>query len=158
MRRFKVHKFLKAVGFSNIRKKDLDIILEEIIEHPNVMKVTKDSAGNEFAEILRFYGDNIGIMVRGSYDENDEFQINYYVPFSTYDGVSTLEQIDIEKHHQKLRKDLEIHRTHLGQCRSRVTPQHQHPLPKHPPSPPSQTSTQPRRSKNDPKPCVASKK
>ena len=101
MRRCKVHKFLKAVGFSNIRKKDLDIILEEIIEHPNVMKVTKDSSGNEFAEIIRFYGNNIGIMVRGSYDENDVFQINYYVPFSTYDGISTLEQIDIEKHAEK---------------------------------------------------------
>ena len=96
-----MHKFLKAVGFSNIRKKDLDIILEEIIEHPNVMKVTKDSSGNEFAEIIRFYGNNIGIMVRGSYDENDVFQINYYVPFSTYDGISTLEQIDIEKHAEK---------------------------------------------------------
>jgi len=96
-----VHKFLRAVGFSNIRKKDLDIILEEIIEHPDVMRVTKDSIGNEFSEILKFYGDNMGIMVRGSYDENDVFQINYYLPFSYYDGVSTQEQIDIEKHAEK---------------------------------------------------------
>ena len=96
-----MHKFLRAVGFSNIRKKDLDIILEEIIEHPDVMRVTKDSIGNEFSEILKFYGDNMGIMVRGSYDENDIFQINYYIPFSYYDGVSTQEQIDIEKHAEK---------------------------------------------------------
>lgn len=101
MRKCKVHKFLRAVGFSNIRKKDLDIILEEIIEHPDVMRVTKDSIGNEFSEILKFYGDNMGIMVRGSYDENDVFQINYYLPFSYYDGVSTQEQIDIEKHAEK---------------------------------------------------------
>ena len=96
-----MHKFLRAVGFSNIRKKDLDIILEEIIEHPDVMRVTKDSIGNEFSEILKFYGDNMGIMVRGSYDENDIFQMNYYLPFSYYDGVSTQEQIDIEKHAEK---------------------------------------------------------
>ena len=101
MRKCKVHKFLRAVGFSNIRKKDLDIILEEIIEHPDVMRVTKDSIGNEFSEILKFYGENMGIMVRGSYDENDIFQINYYIPFSYYDGVSTQEQIDIEKHAEK---------------------------------------------------------
>lgn len=101
MRKCKVHKFLRAVGFSNIRKKDMDIILEEIIEHPDVMRVTKDSIGNEFSEILKFYGDNMGIMVRGSYDENDIFQINYYIPFSYYDGVSTQEQIDIEKHAEK---------------------------------------------------------
>lgn len=96
-----MHKFLKAVGFSNIRKNELDIILNEIIEHPDVMKVTKDSLGNEFAELIKFYGDNIGIMIRGSYDENDVFKINYYVPFSTFDGISTQEQIDIEKHAEK---------------------------------------------------------
>lgn len=101
MRKCKVHKFLRAVGFSNIRKKDLDIILEEIIEHPDVMKVTRDSEGNEFAELLKFFGNDLGIIVRGSYDENDNFQINYYIPFSTYEQVSTQEQIDIEKHAEK---------------------------------------------------------
>lgn len=73
MRKCKVHKFLRAVGFSNIRKKDLNIILEQIIEHPDVMKITKDSEGNEFAELLKFFGNDLGIMVRGSYDENDNF-------------------------------------------------------------------------------------
>lgn len=96
-----MHKFLRAVGFSNIRKKDLNIILEEIVEHPNVMRVTKDSDGNEFAELMKFFSDNVGIMLRGSYDENDVFQINYYVPFSTFEGITTQEQIDIEKHAEK---------------------------------------------------------
>lgn len=92
-----MHKFLRAVGFSNIRKKDLNIILEEIVEHPNVMRVTKDSDGNEFAELMKFFSDNVGIMLRGSYDENDVFQTNYYVPFSIFEGITTQEQIDIEK-------------------------------------------------------------
>ena len=96
-----MHKFLRAIGFSDIRKKDLDIILEEVIEHPEIMRVTKDSQGNEFAEFLKYYGEDIGILVRGSYDENDIFQTNYYVPFSLFDRVSTQEQIDIEKHAEK---------------------------------------------------------
>ena len=96
-----MHKFLRSVGFSNIRKKDLDIILKEVIEQPNVMKVTKDSEGNEFAEFVRFFGNNIGIIVRGSYDENDVFQIHYYIPFLNYEQISTQEQIDIEKHAEK---------------------------------------------------------
>ena len=37
-----MHKFLRAIGFSDITKKDLEIILEEITEHPNMMKITKD--------------------------------------------------------------------------------------------------------------------
>lgn len=96
-----MHKFLRAVGFSNIRKKDLDIILEEIIEHPEIMRVTKDSEGNEFAELSKSFGEGIGILVRGSYDENERFRINYYVPFTSAEEISTQEQIDIEKHAEK---------------------------------------------------------
>ena len=96
-----MHKFLRAVGFSNIRKKDLNIILEEIVEHPNVMRVTKDSDGNEFAELSRSFGNNIGFMIRGSYDEEDVFHMDYYYPYLMPDEVSTQEQIDIEKHAEK---------------------------------------------------------
>ena len=46
-----MHKFLRAVGFSNLKKKDLEIITEEIIDKPDVIKVTRDSEGNEFAEL-----------------------------------------------------------------------------------------------------------
>jgi len=101
VRKERVHKFLRAIGFSNIRKKDLDIILNEIIEHPEVMRITKDSQGNEFAELSRNFANGIGILLRGSYDENDNFHINYYVPFASTDEITTQEQIDIEKHAEK---------------------------------------------------------
>ena len=96
-----MHKFLRAVGFSKIRKKDLEIITEEIIEHPEVMRMTKDSEGNEFAEFSKFYAPNVGIMVRGTFDEKDEFQMEYYVPYALGTSISTQEQIDIEKHSEK---------------------------------------------------------
>lgn len=96
-----MHKFLRAVGFSNLRKKDLEIITEEIIEHPELMKVTKDSEGNEFAEFSKSFGPNMGIMVRGAYDENEEFQMDYYYPYVCGTEVSTQEQVDIEKHAEK---------------------------------------------------------
>lgn len=96
-----MHKFLRAIGFSNIRKKDLEILTEEIINHPEVMKVTKDSEGNEFAELFKSFGNDIGIVIRGSYDENDNFCMDYYFPFAAATEVSTQEQIDIEKHAEK---------------------------------------------------------
>ena len=96
-----MHKFLRAVGFSEIRKKDLEFILDEIINHPELMKVTKDSEGNEFAELSKTYGENIGLKVRGSYDEEDKFHMDYYIPYAISESVSTQEQIDIEKHAEK---------------------------------------------------------
>ena len=101
LRRESVHKYLRAVGFSNIRKKDLEIIIDEIIEHPEIMRITKDSRGSEFAELVKNFGDGFGIIVRGSYDEQDHFKMNYYAPFSSSDILTTQDQIAIEKHAEK---------------------------------------------------------
>ena len=37
-----MHKFLRAIGFSDITKKDLEMILDEVITRPEIMKITKD--------------------------------------------------------------------------------------------------------------------
>ncbi len=96
-----MHKFLRAVGFSKIRKRDLELILDDIVEHPELMKITRDSEGNEFAEISKTFGNNIGIMVRGSFDDAENFHMEYYYPYALGTEISTQEQIDIEKHSEK---------------------------------------------------------
>lgn len=96
-----MHKFLRAVGFSNLKKKDLEIITEEIVERPDVIKVARDSEDNEFIELTKMFANNTGITIRGSYDENDVFCMEYYFPNAVSDFLSTNEQIDIEKHAEK---------------------------------------------------------
>lgn len=96
-----MHKFLRAIGFSDITKKDLDILIEEIKERPELMKVTTDSEGNEFGEFSREFAPNMGITVRGSYLEDDSFEVEYYTPYFLGSQVTTQEPIDIEKHSEK---------------------------------------------------------
>lgn len=96
-----MHKFLRAIGFSDITKKDLDILIEEIKERPGLMKVTTDSEGNEFGEFSREFAPNMGIIVRGSYLEDDSFEVEYYTPYFLGSQVTTQEPIDIEKHSEK---------------------------------------------------------
>lgn len=96
-----MHKFLRAIGFSNIRKKDLKMIIDEIISRPEMMKITKDSEGNEFAEFSKSFAEQIGITVRGYYDEEEQFQVEYYYPYSIATHISTNEQIEVEKHAEK---------------------------------------------------------
>lgn len=96
-----MHKFLRAIGFSNIKKKDIEILLDDIIEHPMMMKVTKDSEGNEFAELSVEYGGNFGITVRGNYYEDDSFDMDYYFPYFYGTSITTDEEIEIEKHAEK---------------------------------------------------------
>lgn len=96
-----MHKFLRAIGFSDIRKKDLDILIEDIIAHPEFMKATKDSEGNEFIEVSKSYGENFGLMVRGFYDEDEVFHMSYYFPYAYGENISTYEQVSVEKHAEK---------------------------------------------------------
>ncbi len=96
-----MHKFLRAIGFSDIRKKDLTMILNDIIECPDVLKVTKDSEGNEFAELSYEVAQGIGIKVCGSYEEDDTFHMDYYYPYITGSSVTSQEQIEVQKHAEK---------------------------------------------------------
>ncbi len=96
-----MHKFLRAIGFSDITKKDLDILIEEIKERPELMKVTTDSEGNEFGEFSREFAPNMGIIVRGNYLEDDSFEVEYYTPYFLGSQVTTQEPVDIEKHSEK---------------------------------------------------------
>lgn len=96
-----MHKFLRSIGFSNVKKKNLEIILQEIIDHPEMMKITKDSEGNEFAELSRSFSSNLGITVRGTYQEDDSFEMDYYYPYMFGTSITTNEQIEVEKHAEK---------------------------------------------------------
>lgn len=96
-----MHKFLRSVGFSDIRKGDLEILMYQIADHPEMMKITKNSEGDEFAELSCSFTPNTGITVRGTYDEDDSFVIDYYYPYALGTSITTHEQIEVEKHAEK---------------------------------------------------------
>ena len=56
-----MHKFLRAIGFSSIKKEELEDIFKKMIERPMLQKVAEDSEGNEFAELSKEFGDFFGI-------------------------------------------------------------------------------------------------
>ena len=97
-----MHKFLRAIGFSDITKKDLEMILDEV-NYPSgdYEKLQKDSEGNEFAELSGSFAANAGITVRGTYQEDDSFHMDYYYPYVFGTSITTNEQIDVEKHAEK---------------------------------------------------------
>ncbi len=96
-----MHKFLRAIGFSNLTKKDLEHIISEIVEKPMTMTVAEDSEENEFAELSKDFGDSFGITVRGTYQEDDRFEVDYYYPYYHGYEVSTHEISEVEKHAEK---------------------------------------------------------
>ena len=96
-----MHKFLRAIGFSDFRKKDLEIVIEDIINKPEIMRVAKDSDENEFAELSREYSNGMGLRIVGNFENNNSFRLDHYFPYYIGAGITTQEKIDIEKHYDK---------------------------------------------------------
>ena len=46
-----------------------------------LQKVAEDSEGNEFAELSIEFGDFFGLSLRGTFNENDSFEMSYYYPY-----------------------------------------------------------------------------
>lgn len=94
-----MHSYLKAVGFSEISgKKELDRILNDVINKYDEKIVATDKAGHLFTQLVKRYGVDFGIIVCGEYDENDEFQMEYYFPYFFGTGITLQEEVIIEKH------------------------------------------------------------
>ena len=96
-----MHKYLRAVGFSEIKKEQLEETFRAIMEAPTTHRTAEDSEGNIFVELTKEYGTFFGIALRGTYDENDKFKMDYYYPFFEGKGISSTESVEIEKHAEK---------------------------------------------------------
>jgi hypothetical protein len=53
------------------------------------------------AEYNLFCGKNMGICIRGEYDESNQFLIDYYVPFYKGEQISSYADISVERHAEK---------------------------------------------------------
>ena len=96
-----MHKYLRSIGFSNIQtQKDLQNLIAEIIKNPSNKAYTDYSNDSIFAEFDKDYGEDIGIAVRGVFEE-DKFVYNYYFPYFNGYGITSEEDVTIERHADK---------------------------------------------------------
>ena len=89
-----MHKYMPAVGFSKLNKETLEELIKEITLRPDYQESAIDFEGNQFVELRYMVADNVGLVLRGVYNENDEFILDYYYP--TYFGSSISINNDVE--------------------------------------------------------------
>lgn len=101
-----LHKFLRAIGFSGIQnRKQLQALLNELIATADY-KYYAAGSGNSlenwmYVEFCKDYAENIGIAVRGQFDEDDNYIYDYYFPYFKGSGISSREDISVERHAEK---------------------------------------------------------
>lgn len=96
-----MHSYLKTIGFSKLKKRELDEILKDIVKNYDEKYVAEGQDNGIFVEFSKNFGCDCGISVCGEYEENGEFRMEYYYPFFRGTGITTQERVVVEKHAEK---------------------------------------------------------
>jgi hypothetical protein len=90
---------LRAVGFSQIKdRKELIKMITASIQNAEKRSYVTTKDNVMLAEFAKDYADRIGVAVCGEFDDEDKFIYEYYYPYLIPTGVSTEEDINVERH------------------------------------------------------------
>jgi hypothetical protein len=93
-----MHSYMRAIGFSNINNRmELNQLMENITEHSLKKRTVQIGTSGSLTEITMEYGDGMGITLRGEQDEQGKFHMEHYFPCLYGQGVSTREEVGINK-------------------------------------------------------------
>lgn len=91
-----MHSYLKAIGFGKLKKEsEVERLLEEVYRDYSHRSVVKEENG-AFLEMRKEFAPDMGIVLCGMLDE-DGFHRQYYFPYYKGSGITTTEDLIIEK-------------------------------------------------------------
>ena len=94
-----MHKFMRAIGFSKLNdRKQLQALVTDVVVNADERKYTTKTDETSIAEFCKDFAENIGIAVCGEFDEDDKFTYDYYYPYLRGTGISSREDVSIERH------------------------------------------------------------
>ena len=93
-----MHRFLRAIGFSNIKsRKEMEPYFGEIMQTPDKQKKIQLTPDSCYTEFSMNFGTQMGIAIRGEYDEKGFFYMQHYFPFCESRLVTSAEDIIVNK-------------------------------------------------------------
>ena len=97
-----MHSYLRAVGFSDIKSREgIKEIIGDTVRNYDEKVAVEDHKDGVFVEFSKNYGCDCGITVCGQYDEYNRFHVDYHFPFFRGTGITTQEQVTVERHLDK---------------------------------------------------------
>jgi len=97
-----VHEYLRAVGFSKIKdKEELNRLLEFVEDSYQSERTSGSKNGVDFSERKKSFAPGMGIMLRGEYDEKDQYHREYYYPYFEGSQEKYYDDISVERHAEK---------------------------------------------------------
>jgi hypothetical protein len=97
-----MHRYLRAVGFSNIEnKKQVRDLMNDVIINPNRKEFIETGRDSILVEYSKNYCPTCGITLRGEYDDSNDLTLDFSYPFAQGDEVSNNEEVRVERHADK---------------------------------------------------------
>ncbi|MCR5676328.1 MAG: DUF3881 family protein [Lachnospiraceae bacterium] len=106
-----MHQYLRAIGFSEVRdRRSLHKIIGDAVQdadrrvYTSLTQKEQPAGGDQtqgdplLAQFERDFGSGIGLAICGELDETDHFIYDFYYPYLRGTGVSTAEEVSIERH------------------------------------------------------------
>ncbi len=97
-----MHKFMRAIGFSKIEsRKKLQELLTEVVMNADKRGITLNQENRLLGEFCKDFSNGLGIAVCGGFDDEEKFTYEYYFPYLSGTGITTTEDITVERHAEK---------------------------------------------------------
>lgn len=97
-----LHKYMRAIGFSELKsRKRLQELLTDVIMNADSRQMTTNSEDIFIGDFCKNFADNLGIAVCGEFDEEERFTYEYYYPYLDSEGITSYEDVSVERHAEK---------------------------------------------------------
>ncbi len=97
-----MHKYMRAIGFSNIKnRRKLQELLVEAVVNSDSRNVARNQENVILGEFSKDFAKGLGISVCGEFDENEKFTFEYYYPYLEGSGITSYEDVTVERHADK---------------------------------------------------------
>ena len=94
-----MHRFMRAIGFSEYTDRNkLKELLKDVILTADQRAYTINDEDVMLGEFSKGFAENMGITVCGEFDEEDKFTYEYYYPYLRGRGITSTEDIYVERH------------------------------------------------------------
>ncbi len=97
-----MHKYMRAIGFSTLEnRKRLQELLTEVVINSERRGITLNQENILLGEFCKDFAAGMGIAVCGEFDDDEKFTYDYYYPYLTGSGVTSYEDVSVERHAER---------------------------------------------------------
>ncbi len=97
-----MHKYMRAIGFSElVDRREQQKLVTDIILNATYRSYTSNGDETILAEFCEDFAENMGVAVCGEFDAEDKFTYDYFYPYLRGRGISSYEDVSVERHAEK---------------------------------------------------------